>query len=86
MQHLGVVEEELRQLAAESVTKKRQSYPEIKEAAEKAGGVAEAKVPPMKQEALGVFQGCISHLIYCHLTFLRVTTLTAARSSYPWRL
>lgn len=36
MQHLGVVEEELRQLAAESVTKKRQSYPEIKEAADKA--------------------------------------------------
>ena len=36
MQHLGVVEEELRHLAAESVTKKRQSYPEIKEAADKA--------------------------------------------------
>ena len=35
MQHLGVVEEELRQLAAESITKKRQSYPEIKEAADK---------------------------------------------------
>ena len=35
MQHLGVVEEELRQLAAESATKKRQSYPEIKEAADR---------------------------------------------------